>query len=493
MTRAKEIYLNFEKKAREFLYTDAYILLVLAIVLIAWLAQNSTFGFVALILVSCVALVVSDDIIPLTVNIFGAPLMIFDDSVSSFVYLWPTFIPLVLAIAVFVVRNVKNKIARKKFVMGKMFFPQICVSIALLLGGAGIVEKSNYLDALPICIALGIGVLFVYLLYCNFAKTENNIDVYAYFAKVLMFIGVAVGIELVALIVRTGVSPSGWSAYGGWNTGWGNRNNVATFLLICAPMGIYLSTKRRFPIVYILISMFEYACLIMTLSRGGILFGAIAGIFALFFSIVKANDRKKQIISWAVVVVAAGVVLAIFKDLTAGVVESILNRVNVEGDYTSGRFDLYREAWKLFKQYPIVGGGMGHVGTNAGMKNDMGLYWFHSTLFQILGCMGLVGVLAYGYYYATKIYLLIKKRKSTFALFILAIWIGFEGYSMIDTGTMTPFPNMMLIMITTYMLEITEVGKSECPIVGMTEDTYKNAIYRRELPAESTTADNPPA
>lgn len=477
MQNVKELLCKFQNKAKDFLYTDAYILLVLAIVLIAWWCQNATFGFVTLILVSCFALLVADDIMPLTVNIFAAVLMIYKNTLDEFASLWPTFIPLVLAIAWFVVRNVRGK---KRFVMGKMFFPQIAVSFALLIGGVGVVEAQNYLDSLPICVALGIGVLAVYLLYCNFTKQDSDVNTNDYFAKVLTYIGIVICIELIIAIVRANVPFDRWSgAY--WNFGWGNRNNVATYLVICAPMALYLSTKSKHPVVYYLIAAFEYVCLVMTLSRGGILFGVIAAVVGIVISVIKADNWKKSLVSVCIVIVLLGVVAAIFRDWAGGLVNSLLDRVTEGDDVSSGRFDLYKEAWELFRQYPFLGGGMGHVGTNAGMKNDMGLYWFHSTLFQVVGCMGIVGILAYGYYYATKIYLLIKKGKSTFALFVLVIWIGFEGYSMIDTGTMTPFPNMMLIMVTTYLLENIELDKHDCHIDGISKSLYKQTIYQREM------------
>lgn len=475
MQKVQEVFEKVQTKARKFLYSDIYIWLVLAIVLIAWWAQNATFGFVTLILVSCFALVFADDILPLTVNIFGAVLMIYDDTVAEFVYLWPTFIPLVLAIGWFIVRNVRGK---KRFVMGKMFFPQIAVSFALLIGGVGVVESGNYLDSLPICIALGLGVLLVYLLYANFTKRDSNVLIPEYFAKVMLYIGVVIGIQLIISIIRANVPLGAWSgAY--WDFGWGNRNNVATYLVICAPMGLYLSTRKRHPFVYYLISAFEYVCLVMTLSRGGILFGIIGAIAGIVLSVIKAEDRKKSLISLGIVIAIIGVVVGICHDWAKGLVTSLMNRVTEKDDVSSGRFDLYKEAWELFKQYPLLGGGMGHVGTNAGMKNEMGLYWFHSTLFQIIGCMGLVGVLAYGYYYATKIYLLVKRRKSVFALFILVIWIGFEGYSLIDTGTMSPYPNMMLIMVTTFLLELVDDKHDGC-VAGIS-NTLSGEVYQREL------------
>lgn len=475
MQKAKEVFETLQTKARKFLYTDAYILLVLAIVLIAWWVQNATFGFVALILVSCFALVFSDDILPLTVNIFGAVLMIYKDKVDEFLYMWPTFIPLGIAIVWFVVRNLRGK---KRFVMGKMFFPQIAVSVALLIGGIGVVEKSNYLDSLPISIALGIGVLFVYLLYTNFTKQDSDVIIPEYFAKVLMYIGLAVSIEFIITVIRTNIPIGEWISEG-WHLGWGMRNNIATYLVITAPMALYLTTRKRFPIIYYTIAAFQYVCLIMTFSRGAIAFGAIGAFVGIPLSVVKAKDRKQSLICVCIIFAILGLIGAVCHDKASVLFECLKNRFFGQDDISSGRFDLYKEAWELFKEYPFIGGGMGHVGENAGTKNEMGLYWFHSTLFQIIGCMGLVGVLAYGYYYVTKFYLLIKRRKSIFALFIFVIWIGFEGYSMIDTGTMSPYPDMMIIMVTTYLLEIVD-DKHEGCVAGISNALSKEA-YAREL------------
>lgn len=461
-------------KARDFLYTDIYILTVLAIVFIAWVTQCATFGFVALIAISCVALVLSDDILPLTVNIFGAVLMIYKGSVAEYVYLLPTLIPLGVAIIVFIVRNFK-----KRMTFGKMFLPQLAVSCALLLGGVGVVSSERYLVALPISIALGFGVLAVYLLYANFFNRQRKTDVGAYFAKVMSYIGIAVGLELIVAIVRCNLSSEQWSgAY--FDVGWGNRNNIATYLLFAAPFSIYLSTRKKHGWIYVLVSVFQYACLIMTLSRGGILCGFIAGLFALVFSIVKAPDRRKQAVYWVCVFVAIGILAAIFHDWVGGVLDSLMTRVKVDGDVSSGRFDLYKEAWSLFKKYPFAGAGMGYNGYNAGMLNDMGLYWFHSTVFQILGCLGIVGVLAYVWFYVKRILIFAKKAKSGFALFVFAAWFGFEGYSLIDTGTMSPYPFMMLVIVTTFLLEVADDTNYETVVGGIPKRLYDGATYVRQ-------------
>lgn len=485
--------LSFVQEAiRKFSYTDWYILLVLAIVVIGWTAQNATFGFVTLISVSCVVLVFADDILPLSVNAFGAMLMIFlaDGEtvvkVANFVYLWPTLIPLGIAIVVFIVRNTIIKVKeRQRFVLGKMFFPQLAVSAALLLGGVGVVAKANYLAAFPNAIALGVGVLAVYLLFANFIKKDENRDYAKYFAKVVMWIGFAVCMEMCVIIAKSDLEPSEWSrAY--WNVGWGNRNNIATFLLFSAPMALYLTTRTRKPLPFFCMAFFQYFCLCMTLSRGGILFGMIALVFGIAFSIYKAPNRKTQAVYFAVCIAIVAILCAIGHDVVKGLIESIVNRVHVgdDVDITSGRFDLYKEAWQVFKENPFLGGGMGYDGHCSGMRNpdNINQYWFHSTLFQIIGCMGIVGIAAYLYYYIVRFGIVIKGmiKQHKFAFFVFVAWLGFEGYSMIDTGTMIPFPNMMLVAVMTYILELTSSGnKFETDIDGISEALLFEE-YKRE-------------
>lgn len=466
---------------------------MLAIVVTAWSWKNATFGFVTLITVSSIVLVFADDVLPLSVNAFGAMLMIFRADgetavqVSRFLYLWPTLIPLGITIAVFIVRNSMTKVKEKQpFVFGKMFFPQIAVSIALMLGGVGVVSKENYISVLPNVIALGVGVLAVYLLFANFIKKDDNRDYAKYFAKVVMWIGFAVCIEMVVIIARSNLAPKDWaSAY--WDVGWGNRNNIATFLLFSAPMALYLTTRTRKPLAYFLMAFFQYFCLCMTLSRGGILCGMIALVFGIAFSIYKAPNKKNQAIYFAVCIAIVLVICAIGKDVIKGLVGSLIDRVDVgeDGDVSSGRFDLYKEAWTVFKQHPFLGAGMGYDGYCSGMKNpeNINQYWFHSTLFQVLGCMGIVGIIAYVYYYIVRIGIAIKGmvKQQKFAFFVFVAWVGFEGYSMIDTGTMIPFPNMMLVAVMTFVLELSSVSnRHDTDIDGIAESLLFEE-YKREV------------
>ena len=437
---------------KKFIYTDYYMWLILAIVFIGWVTRCAPFGFVALILVSSFVLLFADDLLPLLVNICSAVLMIYEDTIEEFLYLWPVFIPLGIAIAVFVVRNVKLKktIPDNKFRLGKMFFPQLAVSVALIIGGAGVVSAEGYLMALPNTLFLGVGVLAVYLLARNFIRTDKEVDQAEYFAKILAYVGVVIGIQLVIAIARAGVEPAHWAgAY--WDIGWGNRNNVATYLIFTAPMCLYLFTRHRYGIVFFAMAVFQYVCLIMTFSRGGILFGMIAGVFGLAFSVWKAKDKKRQLVYVAMVLAGFALFCIICRDGVKDAINSLLSR----GTGLSGRDSLYVEAWELFKQKPFLGHGLGYMGVGpGGVHEAIKIYWFHSTLFQVIACMGVVGILAYGYSYVVKGIILAKNWRNPFNIFVAVAFLGFEGYSMMDTGTMVPFPNMILVIIIMCVVEM---------------------------------------
>lgn len=459
----KTFYTPFEKAVRRFVYTDWFLALISAVVFIAWVTKCAPFGFVALITIAVVALLGANDILPFTVCIFSGALMIYSDNVADFLYLWPTFIPLGLAIIIFAVKNARNR----HFTFGKMFFPQLAVAAALLLGGAGVIPSAHYLRELGNVLALGLGVLGVYTLFNQYTLRDDNRDYALYFARTLMYIGTVVALQLAVVIIKADVSPSLWhTTY--WSTGWGNRNNISTYLVLTAPMCFYLSTRYRSSWLYYLIGIFQYVALIATFSRGGIIFGAIGGVFSLVFSIVKSQNKKRQLITVGVILVCALGAYFVLMDKINAAIESLIAR----GMGTSGRTELYLEAWTEFKAHPFLGVGMGFVGNHAGQLNVMNQYWFHSTLFQIIGSTGIVGILAYVYNYGTRLYILFKHISRSFNLFALAMLIGFEGYSMIDTGTFVPYPNMFLVITLTFMLELTNAS----PEKSGEPDAYNRTI-----------------
>lgn len=174
---AKDVLLRFEAGFKRFAYTDFYLFAFAAIVFIGWVAESAVFGFVALVLLASLALVVLDDSLPLLAPLFYAMCMIFTDRVDDFAFMWPCFIPLALALVVFFVRN------KRRFRRGAMFFPQLAVSVVLLLGGVGVCTAEEYLRALPNALTLGFLALAVYMLVTVYSGRDEKRDLGLYFGK----------------------------------------------------------------------------------------------------------------------------------------------------------------------------------------------------------------------------------------------------------------------------------------------------------------------
>ena len=85
-------------------------------------------------------------------------------------------------------------------------------------------------------------------------------------------------------------------------------------------------------------------------------------------------------------------------------------------------------------------GYLGYRGTNSI------IYLFHSTLFQTIGMLGAVGIVVMIYVYVMR-YFTVLRKKDSFNLFLFIGLVGFEGYSMIDTGTFNSIPFLVMLAV----------------------------------------------
>ncbi|MDE6869378.1 MAG: O-antigen ligase family protein [Clostridia bacterium] len=438
-------YNKYQSFINKFVYSDFYIALVCIVIFIGWATKCAPFGITGAVILACLALLGANDILPLTVNLFSAVLLVYSYDFSDYTYLWPLAIPLGICFVFFLVKN-----GRHKFTLGKMFFPLIAVAYAMLLGGVGTTIKQDFLRALPDFLMLGLGVPAVYILYNHYLKRDEQRDVPLYFSKTMMYIGLVMCFQLISVIARSNVPVHEWHNVV-WDVGWANRNGLATYMIFTAGMTMYLSTRYRQGWIYLALGIFQYACLILTFSRGGIIFGIISGVVALILTIIKAPNKKLHFLYIGIVVLGILIIyLCLLKQINT-MFGSLLDR----GFGTSNRNKLYREAWELFKAHPLFGAGKGYMGSLA-KPSEIGIYWFHSTFFQVIACMGIMGLVAYVYFYVVRLQILFKNIKNSFNLFCLAVFIGFEGYSLINTGTFVAYPCMALVITMTLLLERTQ-------------------------------------
>lgn len=478
LEKLKKGFQTVEEYVNSAVYTDFFIVAILAVAFITWVTECAPFGFVTMAIVISFVLVFSHDILPLFAMIFSSALMLYTKNTAELLHLWPVLIPVGIALVVFFVRNIARKVKNKdKFRLGKMFFPQLAVSAVLLLGGVGVVSAERYVASLPNIMGLGVAVLVVYMLARNFISRDGDVDRTTYFAKVLAYIGVVVALELVVAIAERHVPATEWAKVY-WHVGWGNRNNISTYLLFTAPMCLYLALKnQRYSVLYLLLGAFQYICLVMTFSRGGILFGFIALVVGGVLLVLLSENKKHQLISIAIVL---GAVLVFYLSCMKGV-HDVLNSLRSRGTGLSGRESLYAEAMRVFKDNPFQGNGLGYVGGRGLFGDAVQMYWFHSTFSQVIACMGVLGLVAYAYSYGVKIWLLVKNIFNPFNLFVVVVFLGFEGYSMMDTGTFIPGGYPLIVII---LMCLVEMFTSTTEVIAKDKESMK-ALFKRDKRKES--------
>ena len=111
---------------------------------------------------------------------------------------------------------------------------------------------------------------------------------------------------------------------------------------------------------------------------------------------------------------------------------------SIDGD--SGRSKIYTDALRVFKKYPLFGVGFGYYNDYAySTPEGFRLFNFHSTFFQVLGSMGLVGLVAYFLYYCER-FKIIFKCNTSFNLFVYFSFGMFVCYGMIDCAEWSTIP-----------------------------------------------------
>ncbi len=434
------------EKAKKFFYSYIYLFILSLSVYLSWLLNAPYIGLAAISILGTLTLLFNEDLTPTMALIIFAACIFATDDISSYLIYITVLIPLIISIPLhFVIYGFKLRI-------GKMFFPQLAISIAILVAGVGTIALKNYLSTLFYCILLGFVILLFYVLFCSFDKDDIKLKK-DFFAKMMLFYGMLICLQLASYYLTKKIPFSEWGKE--WiHLGWAIDNNLATLLLLTAPYSFYLASQYKNKAwLFTLLGLIQYVTICFTFSRGGMLFAAVTAPFVIGFGIAKSN-KKQVLLTLGIFLAAALAFYFILFDQINEKVASMLSGIGQsDSDFLANRDKLYREAIDLFLRYPINGAGMGYAGSNYEIV-VIGFYWFHSTFFQIIGSMGAIGLLAYIYFYAKRYKIIVRNaRKDIFGLFSLLAMIGFELYCMVDTGTFIPVPTMMLAMMLTYMNE----------------------------------------
>lgn len=314
----------------------------------------------------------------------------------------------------------------------ELFLPILLISCTMFLGGLGSITAAEYFRPISLAymFSLGFMILFFYwdfgsIIYPG-ANGEKEIGqrVAKQFCFLILFLVLAVLEYYVEhrseFLADPGILPFQW------------RNNACTMLMIAMPFTFYLAMQH--PVCYFGLSLISMGTIVMTGSRGGLVFGAVEfGLLLIYFAVKDKKHRKFYL-------TITGVILLAFLCLIprmADFLDYTLQRFTSQGE-NAIRLGLWKRSVEDFLSNPLTGRGLAYMG-NRDLHHSATatLCWYHSTVPQIIGSFGILGILAFGYQYYMRIRFF-HRRKSLFSRTVLFSWIGLELMSLVNPGIFVP-------------------------------------------------------
>lgn len=430
-------FLSFSKLAEKFFYSDLYIALVTIIGILGFAFSLEIYAIYALAFIISLNWIFCRDLMPtfLGMAILAMTPLARHAEVNFFDPVY--YVPILVVPAVIFHLIVYPP----KFNKGRFFYTTLAVAIAVTTGGLFFLSVKEYfsMPAMYYVFGLGFGMLLIYMLLQSDIPF-NKAKVAKYFARMM----VGIGIMGIAMIV------SNYIQYGHLINENFNKfmrlfqlgNNLSNNLLLSMPFAFYLATQGKNSVFYFVVGILQYFVMVMSMSRGGILFSSIVipFLFIITLVIAKKKDRIKFLITTAVIAVIIAVVFFLWFQ---PIYDNLIGLLEVRGN--EARVNLYKLAWNNFLKHPIFGTGLAYDPGLYYHPEAMCIYWYHSTIFQILGSLGIVGLIAYAYQEIVRFFTLLEV-KSRFNLYTLLSLGGFSAYSMVNVGYFVPLPFVLMVI-----------------------------------------------
>ena len=356
------------------------------------------------------------------------------DSYSVFIrYVFLVPLPLA-AIAVHIVR------LKPKLQLGRSFLPLVAVAIATVLGGIGMITVSEYFRpvALFYVFGLGPGLVLIYLLLKNELRTRR--DERSFLADLMtLALTAAVVVSVHYLRSLPVILSRGWTvAVPQWS------NNIGTLLMLSFPA---FFVRARHDWRYVFPGLFTAAAAIFCGSNGALILAGVELLICLFYLAV--TERRPRYAVWNILLLSVAAAAAV------GAVAVILLNDPIKGIGYSmrSRVKLLQRGWQNFLENPIFGAGIGYLGNADIYSGKTGTAnWYHLFVMQVLGGLGVVGVLAWGYQLIERFRLAWRSRGRGAFAFALC-YLGLLLMTQINPGEFCPVPYAFLSVAFFVLLE----------------------------------------
>lgn len=426
-----------------FFYSMVYPVFTGLLALLLWISDMQLVGIFLASLAGGYILAFKKDVFPIIPLLFSVILIFRNLSVFSQPATYLLFAPTVVGIIVHLIR-----FRPAKPVSLKLALPIAAVGAAMFSGGLFSPYAEYYASGIMFIVTLSIAILAEYAFLSLYFNAADGFRYKKFICVQFICTAAVAGLQFVFITNGTYIG----EPFGHKNFGWGNYNYAGYLALFAVPACYYLiATAKNPPLLFpVLILLYVLPVAVGSDGAFGIVIVFTPFCFYFTFRLLRQKDKLAflGLLLFATLCLTAAII--VFNNRFSEIVEF----VKYHFLYDTGRTKLYKDAWEIFKSYPVFGAGLGYAATV--IKEGQN---FHSVVFHTLATMGLVGLAAYIYYYWVRIKILFGFN-TPFNLFMFVAFAMFTAYSSIDCGEFNILMVFatMIIVVTEYSNKNQEMG-----------------------------------
>lgn len=322
---------------------------------------------------------------------------------------------------------------KKKLSVGVSFLPLVCVTVALFLGGITERTSQEYfrLGSIIHIFLIGPIMLAVYLIIRTLCHKANLKELSECFSSAMLYTAVYCCFFL-TYISFVSSNALGMPQF---------INHASLFLVLCIPFAFQKAESNNW---YILFAFFMCGAIIMSQCRTALLFGGIITAICLVKIIIKVP--KNRIVNSLILFLLSVCFFIAVQYVFANVAEYVSPK--------EARYYLFRRGISDFLESLIFGQGISYAGnSDIFTPQPMAMHWYHNMIAQIVGSMGIIGIIAYTYLFVTRIKIL-KNVKSAFSQYCFICYAAQLLGSLTEPGIFSPIPNGVVLTFFFVILEM---------------------------------------
>lgn len=452
----RTLFMEKLERVRELMITGRYMMLLFTVTAVFAIFEWNVLGVLVLACIVGVTLVICDDLLATFMPFMLVCLVASKcyNSYSIFIQYVPLGIVLIVCLILHFVLYWK-KLSFKGSLTGSMLF----VSVAVTLGGIGFISKEEYFSGVSLfnIFALGFGMVLLYGIFYTHLNVRKSYSLIEKVTLIMVISGCFASLVTIAfyMVNINEVLETRTLLYMQW------RNNYSTFLMLCIPFAFLRGNKQPYSIV---LGFVFYFCILLTGSRGGLVFGAVEMLMCCALFILYDRRRRLTYITICVCIVFALLIFSSeFISFFGSTIDRLLSAINgvLIGEQQEVRYYQYMRGIGDFLEHPIFGTGIGYMGNRdvyAGA--DFSIAWYHCSPIQIAASFGIVGIAAYSYQFIRRMILLWKKP-TMFNMTVFLSYVSLELMSLVNPGIFSPIPYLLIVTMFFAIVERCNEGEPQ--------------------------------